>query len=420
MTSRWFDLRRFSLNGGTLSATDFQALLAEAPHSTQRQTQRARITASRSEQIAFLRRLILFLETGQGFRSFLVREYENATLALDRRKWQGLIMDGTPFNPFFIAELFDLVTVHGYSFSEACRQFPRMFSPQTVKILEVCERTGNFGGRFDQKTGRVEPSVLEIHLQFLERLLKVRTSLIQKLILPVATLLVAIVVILLFIWKVIPVIGELLSSLNVGLNPMTASLMYLGSFLEHYWWLVLLLLVGGPLLYLWQRRRSPALRLLESRCLLRIPVLNQYLVQLAAYEWTGVFMSMVGIGDLRAGLIEAADSISLECFRRTFTQATEAFLNGEYQSIAEALAQTEPFFGATTSFYRALVAYKDSGSTLVLDDFRREMEARLDDTLQRFIEFITPTMTIILGLVVGYVILAIYIPIIQVVGALAK
>jgi type II secretory pathway component PulF len=403
------------------SPRNFLEILAtHPPTSPVRQQQRAKVRAPVTDQIAFLRRLIVSLESGQGFRTFLQREYENALAALHRRRWESLVMDGRPFNPYFIAELSDLVISHGFSFSEGCQQFPRLFSSQTIKILEVCERTGNFGSRVDEKTGKIEPSVLNLHLQFLERLVKVRQTALQKLIAPVLTAIVAVLVVLVFIWKVIPVIGELLRTLNVPLNPLTLSLLYLGHILQNFWWL----LIGGTgvavFVYLYQRRRSSSLQALESELLLRIPILNQYLTQLAAYEWVGTFTALVSIGDLRSGLMEAAQSVSLYRFRRSISEATDAFLNGEYTSIAEALSEREPFFSENTSFFRTLMAYKESGSTTLLDDFRREMEQRLEHTLQRFIEMLTPTLTVFLGVVVAYVVLAVYIPIIQVIGALAR
>ncbi|MFQ3583182.1 MAG: type II secretion system F family protein, partial [Chloracidobacterium sp.] len=242
----------------------------------------------------------------------------------------------------------------------------------------------------------------------------------QKLIMPALTLVAAMVVVLIFVLKVIPTLGDLMASLGVEMNIMTYSLIVFAGFLGNYGLVAAGISVVVVIGYQLMRQRWREVRQLESEILMRMPRVNRYLAQFSVYQWIGTYALLQAAGLPNEALTLSAESVSNPWFRERFAEAADQTMSGAFSSIAAAISEVNPVLHRQTTFFQTLNTYLDTGQTAILDSYRQELEGKLQSTLKSMVELVNPLMTAALGLVVGYIVVAFYLPLTQIVGGLAK
>jgi type IV pilus assembly protein PilC len=217
---------------------------------------------------------------------------------------------------------------------------------------------------------------------------------------------------------VMPALKQMFDPLGEVLNPITSSLLFVGNIIEVYWWAILVIGFGVPFVYRFLRERGDRIKGFESYLALRIPILNRVVVRLSAFQWLGVYKSMVAAGSAEsAGLYAGAAIGNLELRSAALIAADRKIVGG--RGMAEELANAHPCFSQITPLYTTLVKYEAAGGTEDLENLQREMERLVDDSIDKLVKMIDPTLKIVLGVIVGYIVIGMYLPMIQLVGSLA-
>jgi type IV pilus assembly protein PilC len=278
----------------------------------------------------------------------------------------------------------------GDTFAAAAKAHPEAFPTFYVGILESAELTGNLD------------SVLDQLADYIERDVEARSTLTSAMIYPGVVACMSVGVVIVLAAFVMPRFVVFFNSLNAKL-PLPTRILLGGSSFVSQWWFALigaiLCLVGGFVAL----RRSPKGRAILDGIILKLPVVG-LLVQAAVLERIcRVLSSMLRAGvDLPQAMSVTADSANNAVYKNGISQIREQMMQG--QGLADPLAQTGLFPGAAKQMFR--VGEETGTLDMQLETaaayYHRELEVRV----KHFTSLFEPAVIIFMGIVVGFVAVA--------------
>ena len=213
------------------------------------------------------------------------------------------------------AALWDQLS-QGRSLSQAMAANSAVFDDATINLVEAGEATGRLGG------------VLERLVADLEERAEIRAKLIGAMAYPAVILGMAVIVILIFLFFLLPRIETLLASLQGKLPLATRLLIGLANFLVGYgWFFALVGAVGASIFWAW--RRKPVGRLASDGWLLKVTGVGSFIVANDILRLTQAFGLLLenGITTLPA-LAMSERTIQNRVFRAAFAEARGKIAEG--------------------------------------------------------------------------------------------
>ncbi len=286
----------------------------------------------------------------------------------------------------------------GESMGEAFASHPELFSEDALALIRAGEESGQINQIFNQITsGRAKS---------LRILRKLRAGMIY----PVIVLLLAVGVIIVMSYTIVPSMSKLYASMNVDLPLATRALSGFSAILVKHPYVALLpLILIGALVKNWSKiYRTPRIQLFFTS----IPTVGLLIRKTAA---------MVSFRVL-ALLLQANVRVStaLEIAARSANHVTfEAFFLAVRNHIQDGLSMPESFLmeshrlGSDGRNIAALVQMASETGSMneVLDELATDYEEELDVMSAQIDKLLEPFVLVILGSVVGGIIYAIYGPI---------
>src|ERR1700694_4247514 len=150
----------------------------------------------------------------------------------------------------------------GATLSAARRQFPKVFDPLYVNMVEAGE------------TGGILDTILQRLSQYIEKNVKLKRAVKSALVYPVAVLSVAAGVIILLLWKVVPIFATLFLGLGVALPLPTRIVIGMSNFVGSIFGLLILVFFVGAVIGLKVWYGTPAGRMGIDRVLLKLPLMG--------------------------------------------------------------------------------------------------------------------------------------------------
>lgn len=332
----------------------------------------------REELVLFVRQLAALLEAGMPIVEslrLLERQATGATL----RAAIGAIRE-------------DLLA--GQLISEALANRGDVFPPLMLHLA----RAGEVSGELELMLGRLA-DMLEQELE-IER--KVRDALIYPAVVMVA--LAAVVLVLLVV--VVPAIGEVFGRVGAALPLPTRVLLALGHGLRDGAVWVAMAVVTVAFGYRWFRQ-TPIGRPIVDRAWLHLPIFGPLILEQQANTFTRAFGTVYGAGVPVVKALEACrDLVTNRAIADVLSQAQRGVEAG--RPLAETL-EASPYFPPVLA---QMIAIGEASGRL------EELTAKavafsdreLDHRVKRLTTLIEPAMTVVLGLTVGFIALALYLP----------
>ncbi|HVA09595.1 MAG TPA: type II secretion system F family protein [Acidimicrobiales bacterium] len=278
----------------------------------------------------------------------------------------------------------------GETFSESAEAHPEVFPPFYLGILRSAEVIGNLD------------VVLERLSDYIERDLEARQKIISALIYPLVVLIMSIVTVTVLTVFVMPRFEGFFQSFHAKLPLPTRMLLDISSFIQNLWYLIAIPLVG-VLLSFWLFQRTGRGGIVRDQLLLKVPVFGDVVKFALIERFCRIMSSMVSSGvPLPDALLVVTDATNNVVFRRALLIARDSMVKGE--GLATPLAGTGLFPPAARQMFRV---GEDTGT---LDDqlartasyFDRE----LDYKIKRFTAIFEPVVICFMGLIVGFVAIA--------------
>jgi type IV pilus assembly protein PilC len=283
----------------------------------------------------------------------------------------------------------------GNSFSSSLAKFPASFSNMIVQQITVAERTGDLGKSLKEIAKQVEEGN------------DLRKKIIRKLSYPAVLILAGGAVSTFMLVFVVPQYEETYAESGAELPGITKVMLVLGHLLSQYGWalpiLPVALFVGLKLV-----RKHHDLSLAFDRWLLRLPVIGKLLRNVAAFEFVNVFGNLLDSGFTVGESLRVAGQATrnLAVRQRIMMIHTAVISGGRLSTEVKKHAELFP------AMVRQLmsVGEKQGDLRMAIGHMRDHLRKEIERTTAAMVGTIEPVATIGLATVIGGIVLAIYLP----------
>ena len=283
----------------------------------------------------------------------------------------------------------------GHTLADALSKHPRAFSSLYVNMVAA----GEAGGILD--------TILLRLAVFLEKndliVRKVKGAMIYPAVI-FSVALIAVVVLLIF---VIPTFRQMFASVNMELPLPTRIVIGMSDFLQGYWWLLILAIVAAA----FGIRRYYATdngKLVIDRLLLRAPVVGDLLRKSAVSRFTRTLGTLISSGvSILDGLEITARTAGNRVIHDAVMESRGSIAGGE--TIAQPLQKSGVFPPMVTSMIA--VGEATGGLDEMLTKIADFYDDEVDAAVGALLSLMEPIMIVVLGVVVGGMIVAMYLPI---------
>lgn len=295
-------------------------------------------------------------------------------------------------NKLFKAALDDIVenVKAGASFSGAAKAHPEVFPPVYLGMLESAEMTGNLDKVLDQLS------------DYIARELEAKRKITSALMYPGIVALMSVGTVAVLSVFVLPRFRDFFSSLDATLPLPTRMMLAASGFMSDNWWIVPALILMAAAFGLWTVRSEKG-RNLRDRMILSIPVIGDLVTHAILERFCRVLASMAKAGvPIPDALAVTTDGTNNVVWKEKLVIAREAMMRGE--GLAHPIAETGLFPAAARQMFRV------GEETGTLDDqlegAANYFERELDYKITRFTGMFEPAVIILMGVVVGFVAIA--------------
>jgi type IV pilus assembly protein PilC len=284
----------------------------------------------------------------------------------------------------------------GSTLAEALKKNPIYFDELFCNLVEAGEHAG------------VLETLLDKIATYKEKTESLKKKIKKALTYPIAVLVVAFVVTAILLIFVVPVFEELFQGFGADLPAFTRMVIDLSEWMQAWWWVIVAVVFGCVYTFGYFKKRSRKFNHALDRMLLKIPVVGLILNKSAVARFARTLSTMSAAG---VPLVEALESVAGSCGNIIYSDAVlkmrEEVSTG--QRLQFAMQQTALF---PHMVVQMVAIGEESGSidtmlTKVADFFEEEVD-NLVDNLSSLME---PIIMSVLGVLVGGLIVAMYLPI---------
>ncbi len=288
----------------------------------------------------------------------------------------------------------------GSSLSEAFSKFPNIFPPLYVASIKAGEKTGDL------------PETLSRFLEYQKRAEAIRAKVRSASFYPLLLSSAAVLVVIFLMLYVVPRFTQIYADAEVELPIMTRMLIGLSELIVHYWYLLLsgLFIVSVTLKTMFRSSRG---RLGIDRFLLQLPFVGGLKIDYALSSFNRTLGTTLSSGTpLVPAMQMSRGTLNNLYLQKEMVQAVRRVEEGS--ALADSLDRTG-FFPPLA--LRMVNVGENSGSlTEMLGDIAEYYESEVERRLTRLTTMIEPVMMMIMGLVIAFIVVAMYIPIFQLAG----
>ena len=225
---------------------------------------------------------------------------------------------------------------------------------------------------------------------------------------PAAVLIVAVIVSCVLLIFVIPQFEALFKGFGADLPAFTQMVVNMSRFMQHQGWLVLLVTGTGIYAFLYFHKRSRNMRRGIDRAMLKFPIIGPILVKAAIARFARTLSTMFAAG---VPLVEAMQSVAGATGNIAYEEATLRMKDevATGQRLQRAMENTGLF---PNMVVQMIAVGEESGSLDTMSAKVAEFyESEVDNAVDSMSALLEPMIMAILGVLVGGMVIAMYLPI---------
>src|SRR5580704_5495725 len=284
----------------------------------------------------------------------------------------------------------------GTSLHEALAKHPLYFDDLFVNLVEAGEQAGALEGLLDKIATYKEKT------EALKKKVK------KALFYPAAVLAVALIVTVILLLFVIPQFEDLFKGFGADLPAFTMMVINLSKFVQHNGIFIAIVVGAGVWVFFYFYKRSRKLREVLDRTALRIPIIGPILNKASVARFARTLSTMFAAG---VPLVEALESVAGATGNIVYENAVLKIRDevATGQRLQRAMENTGQF---PNMVIQMIAVGEESGS---LDEMAGKVatfyEAEVDNAVDAMSSLLEPLIMVILGVVVGGLVIAMYLPI---------
>jgi type IV pilus assembly protein PilC len=284
----------------------------------------------------------------------------------------------------------------GSALNQAFRKYPMYFDPLFCNLIAAGEQAG------------ILENLLERLAIYKEKTLAIKKKIKSALTYPIAIVVVAFIITAVIMIFVIPSFKQVFSSFGSELPLPTQIVVSISEAFVAYWWLIFGGIFGSVYFFLQSYKRSANLRATLDRIFLRAPVFGNLMRKATIARWARTLSTMFAAG---VPLVDALDSVGGAAGNIVYVEATRSIQLSvsSGNSLATSMLATNVFPNTVTQ----LVAIGEESGAIdgMLSKVADIYEAEVDDIVANMSALLEPVIMVVLGLLIGGIIVAMYLPI---------
>jgi type IV pilus assembly protein PilC len=284
----------------------------------------------------------------------------------------------------------------GTSLSAAFRKHPLYFDGLYCNLVEAGE------------AGGILEALLDRLAIYQEKTMAIKNKIKSALIYPVAVMVVAFVVLAVIMLFVVPAFKDVFTSFGADLPAPTLFVIAMSEFFVGYWYLIFGVIGGGGYFFFESWKRSVRMQKAMDRLLLRVPVFGELVNKSCIARWTRTLSTMFAAG---VPLVEALDSVGGASGNAVFAEATEQIQKDV--STGAALTTSMQTTGVFPTMVIQMCAIGEESGALdqMLGKAAEFYEDEVDEAVKGLSSLMEPFIIVILGVLIGGIVVAMYLPI---------
>lgn len=287
----------------------------------------------------------------------------------------------------------------GKTLSESFGKFPDQFSDLYCNLVKAGE-----------KSGTLDKTLIRLG-NYLERTENLKRKLKKALVYPIAILTVAMVVSLILLVFVVPQFQKMFESFGADLPVFTQMVVALSNNVRRYWWVILIILIVATLGLRHFIKASEKAQAFIDRAILKVYLIGGVTRKGIIARFTRTLATTLEAG---MPIVEAMNAMPQIMGNRLYSKAAiqvrNDLVNGHQLSVAMASTKLFPNMAVQMISIGEASGRLSDMLNKVADYYEEEVNATVDN-LSSLLE---PVIMMILGVIVGCFIVAMYLPIFQI------
>ena len=289
----------------------------------------------------------------------------------------------------------------GTSLTDALKKYPKVFDDLFVNLIAA----GEAGGILDVVLARLST--------YMEKAMKLKSRVKGAMTYPIVVLFISFGVVALLLLKVIPVFQKMFEDMGGQLPGPTMIVIAASEFAQSYWWVILGILIVIVIAFnrFYKTEKGPWI---VDLLLLKAPVFGLLLKKVAVAKFSRTLSTMLSSG---VPILEALTIVS----RTSGNIVVEDALLKTRQSISEGESIAQPLEAAKIFPPMVVQMIAVGEATGALDAMLSKIADFYDDEVDNAVTAMTtllePVMMVFLGVILGGMIIAMYLPIFKIAGA---
>lgn len=292
----------------------------------------------------------------------------------------------------------------GSSLSAAFRKFPLHFDQLFCNLVGAGEQAG------------ILDSLLDRLASYQEKILSIKRKIKTALMYPISILIVAFVITAVIMIFVVPAFKELFSSFGADLPGPTLVVMAISDFFVAYWWAIFSAIGFGLWFFFYTWKRSEKMQSTMDRIMLKLPIFGEVIRKATLARFARTLSTMFAAG---VPLVEALDSVAGASGNRVYYDATKKIQSeiSTGTSLTVAMQNTSVF--PNMMLQMTAIGEESGALDSMLSKVADFYEEEVDEAVDGLASLMEPIIMVVLGVLIGGLVIAMYLPIFklgQVVG----
>ena len=284
----------------------------------------------------------------------------------------------------------------GSSLNAAFRKQPKYFDDLYCNLVAAGEAAG------------ILDAIMDRLAVYKEKIIAIKSKIKSALFYPIAVISVAIIVVAVIMWFVIPAFKQVFSSFGASLPWLTEMMITVSDWFVRFWWIVVGISVGIPVVFLYFWRRVPAISHWIDRVVLKMPIFGSILQKAAIARWSRTLSTMFAAGE---PMVEALNTVAGAAGNHVYYLATKKIQTEVTTgtSLTTAMAGAKVF--PTMAMQMTQIGEETGALDAMLGKVADFYEQEVDDAVAAMSSLIEPILIVFLGVIIGTIVIAMYLPI---------
>ncbi len=284
----------------------------------------------------------------------------------------------------------------GSSLAAAFRKYPLYFDNLFCNLIAAGEQAG------------ILETLLDRLASYKEKILAIKSKIKSALFYPIAIIVVAFIITAVIMIFVIPAFKQVFTSFGADLPAPTLFVMAVSDAFVKYWYLIFGVAIGGVWGFLELWKRSVPVQIFMDRLMLRLPVFGDLIKKSTIARWTRTLSTMFAAG---VPLVEALDSVGGASGNHVYMMATREIQQKVSTGSSLTVAMQEANVFPNMVIQMVSIGEESGALDNMLSKVADFFEQEVDDAVEALASLMEPMIMVVLGVVIGGMVIAMYLPI---------